>query len=228
MNQKARGDFKPTRREDEALLRGRGQFVHNLTLPDLLFVAFARSDYACGVIERLEVSQAKAMPQVVAILGVEELGRHFMPAVNPLLKVNQDLSFPLLADGQIQAVGQVLAVVVARSAAAAKAAAQLVQPFLKDSIALIQRAAKSDVEENDGEPVQSLREDFSETESATEVEFVRGERADPAALKVSVNLNSPRVQAFAMEPRASMAQWDERDHTGSIASAKRSRCNTCT
>jgi aerobic carbon-monoxide dehydrogenase large subunit len=61
------------------------------------------------------------------------------------------------------------------------------------------------------EKVSLMVSDFESKANATEVEFLRGARADPSALSVEVTLRSPRVQAFAMEPRASMAQWQENE-----------------
>lgn len=200
------GGFKPLRREDEALLRGQGQFVHNLKLPELLYVAFARSDHAHGVIDELIVSEAKSNPDVIAVLGEEQLGRHFMPAVNPLLQVKAGLRFPLLAEQEIQFVGQILAVVVAKTASAAIDAARSIRLVLREP----GRPAKVGYDGlvSDEAP---FRPDFDLGESATEVDIIKGLRADSSALSVAVCLHSARVQAFAMEPRASMAQWHERD-----------------
>lgn len=191
---------KLLRREDDALLRGRGQFVHNLSLPDLLHVAFARSDHAAGLILDLDTSDAKAMPGVVAVLGIQDLGRHLTPTVNPLLEVKESLRSPLLADSEVTSVGQILAVVVVSSAAAAASAAQAVR--LKLSVA--QKSGK-----DLGGASPKVCSDFESEEVAAQVAFRAGVVADPQAQKVSVSLASPRVQAITMEPRASMAQWNQ-------------------
>jgi aerobic carbon-monoxide dehydrogenase large subunit len=181
-------------------LRGQGRFVHNLKLPDLFHVAFARSDHAVGSILDLDFSDAKSMPGVVAVLGIQELGRHFTPAVNPLLDVREGLRFPLLADSEVRMVGQILAVVVASNAGAAANAAQAVRMTLQEEqnseLTLGGGAAKSCM-------------DFESEELATQVAYRRGVAADAQVQSVSINLISPRVQAFAMEPRASLVQWNE-------------------
>jgi aerobic carbon-monoxide dehydrogenase large subunit len=212
-------EFQPLRREDDALLRGQGQFVHNLSLPSLLHVVFARSDHAFGLIDNVDATDAKAMPGVLAVLGVSELGQHFMPAPNPLLKVNEGLRFSLLADREVQAVGQILAVVIAVSADAAQAAAQSVRLNLREGARSEQKAQEpadstSTVLNSSALNSTTVIDNFSHTdfacdEIATEVSFVRGVAVDPHLPKVRVTLRSPRVQAMAMEPRASMAQWHE-------------------
>ena len=196
--------FKPLRREDEALLRGQGQFVHNLALPNLLHVAFVRSDHAYGLIESLDTTEAQAMPGVFAVLGVKELGRHDMPTPNPLLDIRAGLKFPLFAEGDIKATGQILAVVVAESSTVALDAAQSVQLRLKE--VAVGREEHADA----SRPIAAtLSMDFQSTELVTSVSYLCGVRAEPAALQLKVTLRSPRVQAFAMEPRASMAQWND-------------------
>jgi carbon-monoxide dehydrogenase large subunit len=62
------------RKEDLRLLTGRGTFVDDVTVPGLLHVAFIRSEIARGRITSMDLSQARALPGVRAVLTAEDLG----------------------------------------------------------------------------------------------------------------------------------------------------------
>ena len=51
------------RKEDAALLTGRGRFVDDIELGGMLHAAFTRSPYAHAAIRSIDASAAKALPQ---------------------------------------------------------------------------------------------------------------------------------------------------------------------
>ena len=53
------------RKEDNRLLRGRGKFVDDIRLRDMLYLRFVRSPYAHAKVVRVDVSAAEAVPGVV-------------------------------------------------------------------------------------------------------------------------------------------------------------------
>ena len=71
------------RNEDPRLLKGQALFVDDVHLPEMLHVAFLRSDYAHGRISSIDISTALERPGVVAVYTAEDLGDYWQPG--PLL-----------------------------------------------------------------------------------------------------------------------------------------------
>jgi carbon-monoxide dehydrogenase large subunit len=104
------------RNEDLRFLTGNGKFVDDLVVPGALHAAFARSDVARGAIVSIDIDEAKSMPGVVAIYLASDLndlvvdhtvdGEHGLGAPRP---------YRVLADTDVKAVGEPLAMVVADS-----------------------------------------------------------------------------------------------------------------
>src|SRR5262249_32965562 len=61
------------RKEDARLLTGAGTFVDDVVWPGMLHVAFARSNIARGRIRSLDVSSARDLPGVIAVLTASDL-----------------------------------------------------------------------------------------------------------------------------------------------------------
>src|SRR5689334_21850168 len=57
-----------TRREDQRLLVGKGQYLDDLTLPNEAHVAFVRSPHAHARITSVDTSSARSAPGVLAVL----------------------------------------------------------------------------------------------------------------------------------------------------------------
>ena len=180
------------RREDAALVRGRGQFVHHFTAPGMLHAVFVRSEQAAISIKISGLDTARAMSGVQAILTTAELGRHTMPAINPLLPVDVDISFPILADDYVSYVGQPIAIVVGTSLAACRAAAdRVVIEYIPPNV-VCSGVSNTVV----------TRTEIGATADASLA------AALSTARTVHTRLTSPRVIAMAMEPRACVANWD--------------------
>ena len=113
--------------EDAKLVTGKGSFVDDLRLPDGVWVEFVRSNYPRGRIVSLDTSEAEKVPGVVAVLTAASLGALGHAGVNRVLPDLRVLPFPVLAEAEVNAVGQPMAAVVATSPAAAVDAASLVE-----------------------------------------------------------------------------------------------------
>lgn len=174
------------RREDDALLRGHGCFVHDVALPGVLHLAFARSAHAHARLVALHLDDARAVAGVVHVLSGADLGVQTMPPINPLLPLLTPQEHPLLAQFTLMHVGQPVALVVARTAQAAQAAAARI---------------RMDVEELPALP------DFAQAPPDTAVVHQAGAPSANVHHRVQVTLSSPRVVAMAMEPRGCCAQW---------------------
>ena len=101
------------------LLRGEGRFTGNIRHPDLLHIAFVRSQMGHARLEAVDTAPAEATPDVVAVLTAEHLEGVVAPiAVTgpPELAVTP---FTALAGDRVRTVGEPIAVVVARTRQAA-------------------------------------------------------------------------------------------------------------
>ena len=124
------------RREDDRLLRGEGQFVADLTLPDQLHVAFVRSPFAHARIDGIDARAAMEHPGVVAVFTHDDVPVGPLPPFlwdTPPEKLVRELRPdlrpchpPLLASKALYA-GQALAAVVAESRYVAEDAVELVE-----------------------------------------------------------------------------------------------------
>ena len=61
------------RSEDPRLLKGQGEFVDDIHLPNMLHAAFVRSNFAHARITRIDATDAKALPGVHAVFTAAEL-----------------------------------------------------------------------------------------------------------------------------------------------------------
>src|SRR5258707_8213082 len=103
------------RLEDPRLLRGRGTFVDDIDLPEMLHAAVLRSTHAHARILTIDTSAAHALPGVHLVLTASDLGEVLEPS--PLLVPHQALTQPRtqlpLAKSEVRYVGEAVAYVVA-------------------------------------------------------------------------------------------------------------------
>jgi aerobic carbon-monoxide dehydrogenase large subunit len=59
------------RKEDDRLIRGKGTFIDDVTLPGMLHMAILRSPFAHAKINGIDTSKASAVPGVVAVVTGE-------------------------------------------------------------------------------------------------------------------------------------------------------------
>src|SRR2546426_8096959 len=107
--------------EDLRFLRGRGQYVDDLTRDGLLHAVILRSSVAHGRIRSIDTATAQARPGVHAVITADDIGDP-VPVIpmrqEPLPALKQYLQ-PVIAQGQVRYVGEPLAVGGADSAAIA-------------------------------------------------------------------------------------------------------------
>ena len=105
--------------EGPRLLRGEGRFVGNIRHPELLHIAFVRSQLGHADILSVDTAAARSTPGVVEVFTAEHLDGVVAPiaiAGPPELAVTP---FTALARDRVRTVGEPIAVVVARTRAAA-------------------------------------------------------------------------------------------------------------
>jgi carbon-monoxide dehydrogenase large subunit len=114
----------PVRRvEDPTLLRGEGTYIDNLDLPGALHLAFVRSPIAHAEITAIDVTDARAMPGVVAVYSADDLD---FPNHVGMMQLHPAVVRPALARDKVNFVGDPIAVVVAESKAQAVDAVEAV------------------------------------------------------------------------------------------------------
>src|SRR5437764_14733076 len=105
------------RTEDPRLLRGKGNYVDDIDLPDMLHAAVLRSPHARARIVNIDRSAARELPGVHLVLTAGDLGEVLEPS--PLHIPHHALTQPRtqlpLALNQVYYVGQPVAFVVADS-----------------------------------------------------------------------------------------------------------------
>src|SRR3954447_15323781 len=109
--------------EDPELLVGHATYVDNLEIDGVLHLAFVRATVAHGRLGAIDVSEAAAMPGVVAVYTAADLG---LPRHHAFFPLNDACARPPLAEDKVRFVGDAVGLVVASSKAEAQDAAEAV------------------------------------------------------------------------------------------------------
>ncbi len=116
------------RKEDQRLITGRTRWTDNITLPGMLHLAMVRSPFAHATIVSIDTSAAKSSANVVDVLTGADLGEGQGVNINAW-PITPDQVAPVhvpMPSDRVAFAGETVAVVVARTAAAARDAAELV------------------------------------------------------------------------------------------------------
>ena len=116
------------RKEDQRLITGRTRWTDNITLPGMLHLAMVRSPFAHAKITAINVDEAKAAPNVVTVITGKDVAEEqgALPNAWPITPEQVAPAHPPVAVDRVSFAGEIVAVVVARSAAEARDAAELV------------------------------------------------------------------------------------------------------
>lgn len=199
------------RTEDARLLKGQALFVDDVHLPEMLHVAFLRSDYAHGRINSIDVSAALERPGVIAVYTAEDLGDYWQPG--PLLvppppieklTFNECTQVPLAKD-KVKHVGEALAFVVAESR-------YIAEDAIEDIIVDIEPLdAAIDLEKALDSEAPRIHDQLESNLSAHVIQ----EKGNYDAIKKKADVVIARRffydhgLAAAMENRGIVADWDE-------------------
>ena len=190
------------RKEDARFLRGEGSYVENMPQEDALHVTFARSLLAHARIGGVDTSAAEAAPDVVAVFTAADLDVGKFGPPPHLHGLNPEMGRPLIAGERVRFVGEIVAVVVAKSRAAGVDAAELVMVDYDPLPVVVStaEAAKDEV--------------LLFPEAGTNVAGRSGSPDHDEALfdgcdvVVSGTLVSPRMAPCPLEPRSVVATFD--------------------
>jgi aerobic carbon-monoxide dehydrogenase large subunit len=193
------------RKEDASLLRGRGTFVDNLTLPGTVYMAVVRSPYPRARIKGVSLDAARSAEGVVAAYSGADLAGDWTGGMPCAWPVTEDIKMPPhypLASDEARYQGDGVAVVVAESRALAKDAAELVEVDYEPlpSIANVEKAL--------GEGAPLVHEDLGTNECYVWKLETDGVQAaiDAADVVVTRRFVQPRLIPNAIEPRGVLAQ----------------------
>jgi aerobic carbon-monoxide dehydrogenase large subunit len=193
------------RKEDASLLRGRGTYVENLTLPGTVYMVVVRSPYPRARIKAVNLDAARAAEGVLAAYSGADLAEEWAGGLPCAWPVTEDIKMPPhfpLATDEARYQGDPVAVVVAESRALAKDAAELVEVDYEplSSVADLEKALA------DGAPL--VHEDLGTNECYVwklESEAVQT-AIDVADVIVTRRYYQPRLIPNAIEPRGVLAQ----------------------
>jgi carbon-monoxide dehydrogenase large subunit len=193
------------RLEDFRFVRGRGQYVDDLARKDMLHAAILRSAVAHGRIRGIDVSRAKKVPGVHAVITAADLG-DAIPLVPMRLQPMPEFEAfgqPVMARDKVRYVGEALAMVLADSAGVAEDALSAIEVDIEPlpAIATWQSAAKNETllfENKASNVTMKFRAVLGDADAAFKnAPYTRRE-----------SFSTQRHTALPMEPRGLLAEWD--------------------
>ncbi len=190
--------------EDLRFLRGRGQYVDDLSRSGTLHAAMVRSAVAHGRLRAIDAGAARAMPGVHAIITAQDVGRP-VPTI-PFRRPNPTIvpyAQPVLADGIVRYVGEPVAVVLADSAERAEDAALAVAPDIEHlpAVANWATSARGEVLLIPG-TTSNCAAVFTANAGDADATFRR------AAYTRREQFRVQRMTAMTMETRGLLAEWN--------------------
>ena len=200
------------RKEDQRLLTGRGRYVSDLVVQNMVHAAFVRSPLAHARVAGVDATAALALPGVIAVLagddpafiGIRITARSELPGY-------VETSQPVLAWPKARFAGEAVAVVVATTPAIAVDAAELVEvtyeplPVVVDALAAM-----------DGSDGRAVVHRGAPDNVLLQRRFEGGDpdvalAASPVVVERSYRTN--RQAGVPLEARAVVASWDDSDRT---------------
>ena len=116
------------RKEDQRLITGRTKWTDNIVLPGMLHLAMVRSPFAHAKVMSIDTEAAKGSTNVVAVYTAADFPDGMGACANAWPITPEQVTpdhLPMVTE-HVACAGEIVAVVVARSAAAARDAAELV------------------------------------------------------------------------------------------------------
>lgn len=194
--------------EDPRFLRGKGNYVANLQLPNMAHLAILRSPYGHANIKSINTKKAEALDGVIAVFTGRDLidgGVGALPCgwTPPGIKV--PVRYPLTVD-KVRHVGDGVAAVVAEDPYIATDALELIEVDYEPLPAVV------DAREATYDGIPLVHDDVPNNISYT---WALGDKdAAETALQeadhvIELELINQRLIPNAMEPRAAAAQWNQ-------------------
>lgn len=192
--------------EDLRFLRGRGEYIGDVTRPGQWHMVVLRSAIGHGTIRSIDVSRALSMPGVNAVMTAADVGEPVprIPFRRPIPSI-MPYGQPVIASERVRYVGEPIAVVLADSQEIAEDALALIDVDIEPLPAVVdaRRAISNAVNLHSDAEHGNLTATFT------------GEKGDcvsafrDAALVLKGSFKTQRQTALPMETRGLVAEWDE-------------------
>ena len=200
------------RREDMRFVQGRGRYVDDISVQNMVWCAFARSPHAHARILSIDTTEASAAPGILLVLTAEDwkkAGLGELKVVHPMPfsdgRPMNEAPRPAFASDKVRHVGDVVAAVVAETRDAAEEAALLIQVDYEILPAV------TDMFEATEEGAPLVHEQFG-TNLVFEVERGDWEKTEAALASahkvVELDLENSRLAASPLEPRSYLCDYD--------------------
>jgi carbon-monoxide dehydrogenase large subunit len=200
------------RTEDPVLVQGKGRYTDDIILPGQAYAVMVRSSHAHGVINGIDTSAAAAMPGVLGVYTAKDLAGYgtfncIVPFKN---RDGSEMKKPqrfTLASDKVRFVGDPVAFVVAETAAQARDAAEAVELDITPlpAVTIASEAAQPGAPQIYDDVPNNISLDYHYGDS----EKVAAAFAQ-AAHVTRLSLRNTRLVVAAMEPRAAVAEYDEK------------------
>ena len=201
------------RKEDDTLVRGKGKYTDDCTLPGQAYAWIVRSTHAHGVIKNLDTAAARKMPGVLGVwTGQDLINAGYNPFTCGVPLKNRDgssllqSSRPALVTDKVRFVGDPVAFVVATTLAQARDAAEAVVLDIEPLPAVTSAEAAT----KPGAPQL-----YDNIPNNVALDFHSGDTValDAAFAKAShiarLDIVNTRLAVVAMEPRSALAHYDK-------------------
>src|ERR1700754_4664746 len=208
------GVGQPVRRkEDDTLVRGKGKYTDDFSLPGQVYAWIVRSSHAHGIIRGIDTTAAKAMPGVLGVwTGADLASANYAPFTcglplksrdgSPLLQTNRTA---LMTD-KVRYVGDPVAFVIAETVAQARDAAEAVEVDI-DPLPAVTDAAEA------VKPGAPQLYDHIPNNVALDYHYGDTAKIDAAfaaaAHVTKLDIVNTRVAVVSMEPRVALATYDK-------------------
>jgi carbon-monoxide dehydrogenase large subunit len=192
--------------EDPRFITGSGNYTDDMQLPGMVHAAMVRSPYAHARIKGIDASKALAMPGVLAVITGKELleaGVKSIPTgwLHPGIKLPPHYA---ITPDKVRHAGEIVAAVIAESRQTAEDAAGLVEVDYEplEAVVLGSKALEPGAPQLHDEAPGNLCFEWSiGDKEGVEALFAQAHKT------VKLHLRNNRLVPSAMEPRASLAQY---------------------
>ncbi len=189
------------RKEDPALIQGKGLYTDDMKMAGMLHAAFVRSPFGKARILGIDASRATEIAGVHAVYTAEDVRQ-----LGPLLaQVAIGALRPLLADGIVNHVGEAVAMVVATDRYIAQDAV--------DAVDVDYEPLEAVVDLEDAASDRAIANDTNESNvihvwEVGDADAVAAARGTDGAVEVSVKMTNQRLIPTAIEPRSALADYN--------------------
>lgn len=197
------------RREDPRLLTGRGRFVDDIAMPNLLHAQFVRSTVAAGSVTELDLGAVTDVEGIIAVFTAADLD--LRPIRAELSRPPEEFiptDMPILSSDVVRYVGEPLALVIGEDAYTVEDGLEAAKVTYVAATAI----TSADQAVSDGAPLVHAN---VPNNVVVDVRMFATEGIDDvlatAHTVVDVQSRTGRQNALPLETRGCVAYWDDRD-----------------